>query len=259
MFSVSLHLRSLICFAIGRPGVVARAHRIYATTMMRFLLFLSASLIALVGADAFAQGSPPVIDARRAVADALRIEAEVAFGANCDLFIEQSDPHGTSIMRMPDKDAWAVARKTQSLTCYQTFLRLYPNIVQAAEARLAMRALAAKLPLDRPSGPYTWRSNYVPFNMDDYPPSAIRRGAQGRVTVEISISEFGIPDGCRVLASSGDAELDDATCRIYMRRLRFIPAIDREGKLIASKLSMPPINWKIPDDTPREPSPRGSS
>jgi protein TonB len=45
-------------------------------------------------------------------------------------------------------------------------------------------------------------------------------GTSGRVT------------GCTVTRSSGNAELDSTTCRLIMRRLRYRPATNAEGRPI---------------------------
>lgn len=64
----------------------------------------------------------------------------------------------------------------------------------------------------------------------DYPPEAVRRREQGPVEFELTVAPDGRPSGCRILASSGGAALDVATCRIMRQRPRFAPARDAAGR-----------------------------
>lgn len=66
----------------------------------------------------------------------------------------------------------------------------------------------------------------------DYPPKARGSGQQGRVETVITVDRKGRPSACEVLRSSGSIELDQATCRLIMRRFRYNPARDRAGNAI---------------------------
>lgn len=65
------------------------------------------------------------------------------------------------------------------------------------------------------SNPGSW------FTDNDYPSSARSRGAQGRVTVVMTIAEDGRASACRVVISTGNPDLDKATCDLATRRGRF--------------------------------------
>jgi periplasmic protein TonB len=84
------------------------------------------------------------------------------------------------------------------------------------------------------------------FGADNYPPAAIRAGAQGRVVASLQIGPNGRVTGCTVTASSGNSDLDDATCR-GARRISFSPAKDDAGQPVASTYTLP-IRWQLPDD-----------
>ena len=56
-----------------------------------------------------------------------------------------------------------------------------------------------------------------------------------RFTIEAS----GRVSGCRVTRSSGDASLDETTCRLIEERFRFKPATNAAGEAIAS-----PYGWR---------------
>jgi len=83
------------------------------------------------------------------------------------------------------------------------------------------------------------------LSTNDYPREAIRRGEQGRVEFELTISPEGSPGACRILASSGSAALDEATCRIMRDRPRFMPARDTEGRPTTDRIRSV-IRWVLP-------------
>lgn len=82
------------------------------------------------------------------------------------------------------------------------------------------------------------------FAHNDYPLGAIRRGSKGSVRVLLSIDQRGSPYACKVIESSGDADLDAVTCNVYRKRAKFAPALDAEGKAVASKLLAPRVRWE---------------
>ncbi|MDE0879422.1 MAG: TonB family protein [Sphingomonas bacterium] len=89
------------------------------------------------------------------------------------------------------------------------------------------------------SNPGNWFSN------DDYPPAARRAEAQGRVSVALTIDTNGRVSDCRVTSSSGNQDLDNATCSLAKRRGRFSPAKDPNGNAIESTYPLPGVRWKL--------------
>jgi len=83
------------------------------------------------------------------------------------------------------------------------------------------------------------------FTDDDYPADAKRAGAQGRVSVLLDVDTSGKVVGCRVTASSGNASLDDATCRLAERRGRFTVQKDSEDNAQPYSYSVPGIHWSL--------------
>lgn len=69
---------------------------------------------------------------------------------------------------------------------------------------------------------------------DDYPPAALQAKLRGTVIVQLQISAIGRVENCAVEGSSGHPELDDATCRLVVRRGRFKPATDAHGQAVPS-------------------------
>ncbi len=82
------------------------------------------------------------------------------------------------------------------------------------------------------------------FNRDSYPPAAIREGAQGRVSVRLEVGTDGRVSGCTVTSSSGNADLDETTCRISRNRVRYTPAKDDAGNPIGSTVPLS-IRWTL--------------
>ena len=58
-------------------------------------------------------------------------------------------------------------------------------------------------------------------------------GIEGFVAVRFTIRSDGGVTGCRIVKSSGSAELDGMTCRLIERRFRYRPARDVQGRPIA--------------------------
>ncbi len=82
-----------------------------------------------------------------------------------------------------------------------------------------------------------WRSGTIRDR--DYPRDASRARAGGEVEVRFTIEATGRVRGCRVTRSSGDASLDETTCRLIEERFRFKPATNAAGETISS-----PYGWR---------------
>jgi protein TonB len=85
------------------------------------------------------------------------------------------------------------------------------------------------------------------FGPDAYPPAAIRAEAQGRVVAALTVGADGRVSGCTVTSSSGNSDLDDATCRIARSKVRFTPAKDDAGNPTTSSFTLP-VRWVLPTE-----------
>jgi protein TonB len=81
---------------------------------------------------------------------------------------------------------------------------------------------------------------------DDYPDDALYGGLQGRVVLVWTITSQGFVEHCYVVESSGHTQLDEAACRAVVRRARYEPARDREGRAIASAKRRGVV-WRLPE------------
>lgn len=97
------------------------------------------------------------------------------------------------------------------------------------------------IPMQPVSNPANW------VGTADYPPRALRDGLEGAAGVRVSVGPDGLPRRCEVIASSGHADLDDATCRLMMERARFQIRRDDKGVRIGGSFTTR-IRWQIPDD-----------
>jgi protein TonB len=64
----------------------------------------------------------------------------------------------------------------------------------------------------------------------DYPRSAYEARAQGVTYVRFTVGRDGRIKDCTVTRSSGHRDLDDVTCRLILRRFRYVPARDAQGR-----------------------------
>jgi TonB family protein len=80
---------------------------------------------------------------------------------------------------------------------------------------------------------------------EDYPKNMISQGKRAMLNVRLSVDATGVPTACHLQQSTGPKEFDDTVCRALMRRARFEPALDAEGKPFASFFRQS-INFNMP-------------
>ena len=68
----------------------------------------------------------------------------------------------------------------------------------------------------------------------DYPKVALSAGGQAVVHVRLNIDDTGKVDGCHIQQSTRGEKFDQAVCRALLKRAKFKPALDLEGKPMAS-------------------------
>ena len=104
-------------------------------------------------------------------------------------------------------------------------------------------ALAAiEIPADPPAVPAKLISGTI--TEADYPPAALKRGAEGMTKAYLVISADGRATECRIWQSSGHADLDAVVCPLALGRMRFSSALDGEGKPRPMKAIMP-VRWMV--------------
>jgi protein TonB len=80
---------------------------------------------------------------------------------------------------------------------------------------------------------------------EDYPSTDLYAEHEGVTHFSLSIDAQGRVSGCTVIASSGFAGLDNATCKLIMKRARFSPAMDENGQPTAGGFASA-VRWTIP-------------
>jgi protein TonB len=61
-----------------------------------------------------------------------------------------------------------------------------------------------------------------------YPFRARKKGFEGVVTLDVTVSDIGIPDSCQIINSSGYKELDDAAVKTVLASLFYPGTVDGE-------------------------------
>lgn len=68
----------------------------------------------------------------------------------------------------------------------------------------------------------------------DYPIKMLSESQPALVSFRLNIGTDGVPTACYIQATTRPKEFDDAVCKSVMKRARFTPALDAEGKPLAS-------------------------
>ncbi|HZU62285.1 MAG TPA: energy transducer TonB [Novosphingobium sp.] len=82
---------------------------------------------------------------------------------------------------------------------------------------------------------------------EDYPSRPLREGVQGVTSFRVTIGPDGRVTGCEITGSSGNDELDKATCTYFARRARFKPAVGSDGQPMTDSYANR-VKWVIPKD-----------
>jgi len=98
----------------------------------------------------------------------------------------------------------------------------------------------AKRPNPLPKGnPGNWA------NTNDYPSRALQQEREGTTGYRVTVGPNGRVTTCRITSSSGNPDLDQATCTNVTRRARFDPALDGSGNPTTGTYSNR-VRWQIP-------------
>ena len=87
---------------------------------------------------------------------------------------------------------------------------------------------------------------YPPPQPIRYPHGPMMRGEEGSAHVQFEVDGSGRITTCKVLKSSGSAELDAESCRLAERG-QFRPPADASGKFTAGTY-VQPVVWALPDE-----------
>lgn len=83
------------------------------------------------------------------------------------------------------------------------------------------------------------------LQVEDYPQDALRRRSQGATIILWQVGLDGTVSGCRTVKSAGDPVLDTAACRAIAKRARYSPALDKDGRPVASWVART-VTWSMP-------------
>ena len=83
----------------------------------------------------------------------------------------------------------------------------------------------------------------------DYPRAAVTARASGTVGLHFVVAPNGRVESCRVTRSSGNAALDETSCRLIKRRFRYRPARNAAGRKIAETI-IGAHEWQLGPEPP---------
>lgn len=81
---------------------------------------------------------------------------------------------------------------------------------------------------------------------NDYPRSSLLDGSEGVARFRLVIGTNGSVSSCEVTTSTGDRQLDQATCRHITRRAKFDAATDENGARVMGTYTGS-VRWEIPE------------
>lgn len=117
-----------------------------------------------------------------------------------------------------------------ALTCEDDLIRSWGGD-PVAFRKIAVRAKAAE-------NPAKWVTN------DDYPSESVAMGESGTVGVRLDIGADGKLLNCTVVSSSTFARLDQQTCALIRKRVRYEPARLADGTPVVSA-SFLRFRWQV--------------
>lgn len=138
---------------------------------------------------------------------------------------------------VPPPEVSVVSEAAPTITVQQTQPQPEPP-------RFTPPAPPAPAPALAPPTPATPKGRYA-ISEDDYPDASRRAEEQGVTRVSYTIDPTGKVVACTVTQSSGSPRLDEATCKIIMRRFRFNPAT-RDGQPVSDTKTQP-VRWQLRD------------
>ncbi len=82
---------------------------------------------------------------------------------------------------------------------------------------------------------------------DDYPVAMMRSGGQGIVRFRLTVDEAGTVSGCHIQQRTNPDEFADLSCKLIIKRAKFLPALDASGKPVAS-IYTNMVRWFMAED-----------
>ncbi len=118
-------------------------------------------------------------------------------------------------------------------------------VAGVALAGMAAFAVQADPPNGRAMPPQPIAPNGSWMTDEDYPAEARKNGQQGTTGFVLTVSSSGKVTACRITQTSGSEVLDQATCAVMVRNMRFRPARDAAGKAVEGEVTSR-FTWKLP-------------
>ena len=88
------------------------------------------------------------------------------------------------------------------------------------------------------SSPATW------LDSADYPQGSLWKGNNGIVQFRLNIGQDGSVEGCHILYRTNPDEFADLSCKLILKRAKFQPAVDADGKP-ARSFYVQKVRWMV--------------
>ena len=116
-------------------------------------------------------------------------------------------------------------------------------VPQPEPPRYVAPAPAAPAPAGPPPTRASDKGRNNNISTDDFPDASRRAEEEGVVRVRFVIDVSGKVSACEVAQTSGFPRLDDATCKVIMRRWRYNPATQNGQPVAETKVQA--VRWKL--------------
>ncbi len=84
------------------------------------------------------------------------------------------------------------------------------------------------------------------LSSDDYPRAPLVDGVEGTAAYRLIVGTNGRVSACEITRSTGNGQLDQATCKFIVRRARFEAATDEMGATVLGSYTGT-VRWQIPE------------
>lgn len=149
-------------------------------------------------------------------------------GASDELFVTTKEQEAAVTELHIDASARRLKLHTGSLASPLAAMRTcIADLVKTWGLDPAQQEALSKRPVPTTS-PTKW------LTPNDYPKGPLAIGASAIVRFRIMVGADGLPTKCAIQQATLSPEFTKLTCDLLMRRARFTPALDHEGKPIAS-------------------------
>jgi protein TonB len=121
-----------------------------------------------------------------------------------------------------------------------------PSVVPRVDPGPTVAPTPRPAPSFTPTAPRPSTDSATWITANDYPRRSLLEGREGLARYRLVIGTNGQVSSCEITVSTGDRQLDQATCRYITRRARFEAATNETGAKVLGTYTGS-VRWQIPD------------